>query len=131
MREKGNHPCLSEDWLIDNLPPGWSYDCHVGSMSSDPEAQDGFVIETGDNPNTLFIPLRLLADPPKELKAGMEQFHDLASRYEFVARKAAEGFNYFVGYIDSGQRGQYGLSYGVADWVTTGIYMKDLHALIH
>jgi hypothetical protein len=59
--DKGNHPSLSEDWLIDNLPEGWSYDCHMGE-------QWGFVIyppiQSVDDPEwkptPLFIPLDLL-----------------------------------------------------------------------
>lgn len=59
MHDVGNHPCLSEDWLLDNLPKGWTYDCHTGD-------QWGFwIIPPGMNPETmpskcLFIPLDLL-----------------------------------------------------------------------
>ena len=51
-KEKGNHPAFSEDWLIDNMPPGWAYDCQT-------TAPQGFVIypPTG---SPLFIPLDLL-----------------------------------------------------------------------
>jgi hypothetical protein len=51
--DKGGHPCLSEDWLLDNLPEGWTYDCVVFS------AQDGFTITATDG-KTLFVPLDLL-----------------------------------------------------------------------
>lgn len=64
MHDKGDHPCLSEDWLIDNLPTGWDYDCHTGE-------QPGFIIyrhaDLGENDGmgypadkVLFIPLDLL-----------------------------------------------------------------------
>lgn len=52
MEEKGNHPCLSEDWLLDNLPEGWTYDCQTSG-------QMGFTITATDG-KTLFIPLDLL-----------------------------------------------------------------------
>ena len=59
--EKGNHPCLSEDWLLDNLPEGWLYDCQVMS------GEDGFIIYPPTmpsipwfKPEPLFIPLALL-----------------------------------------------------------------------
>ena len=55
MREKGNHPCLSEDWLLDNLPSGWHYDCQIFG-------QQGFTITASDG-STMFLPLRLLASP--------------------------------------------------------------------
>ena len=55
--DKGNHKCLSEDWLIDNLPEGWDYDCQVLSE------QDGFIIWNSNSPTgSLFIPLDLLVN---------------------------------------------------------------------
>jgi hypothetical protein len=56
--EKGNHKCLSEDWLLDNLPEGWTYDCYMGEPY-------GFLIYPpntmmGNEPDALFIPLDLL-----------------------------------------------------------------------
>lgn len=51
-REKGNHPAFSEDWLLDNLPPGWTYDC----QTTEPQ---GFVIHPPVGA-PLFIPLALL-----------------------------------------------------------------------
>src|SRR5215211_2715374 len=53
-RDVGDHPCLSEDWLLENLPPGWTYDCQAMS------GQDGFTIQPNGNDGTLFIPLDLL-----------------------------------------------------------------------
>lgn len=53
-RDQGAHPCLSESWLLDNLPEGWSYDC----VASGP--LQGFTITAGDG-RTLFVPLDLLA----------------------------------------------------------------------
>lgn len=64
MHDRGDHPCLSESWLIDNLPEGWGYDCHMGE-------QWGFIIfKKSDLPDNdgmsypeekvLFIPLDLL-----------------------------------------------------------------------
>jgi hypothetical protein len=60
-KDKGDHPCLSEDWLLDNLPEGWTYDCQAMSE------QDGFVIYPpspfgtwGEEVEPLFIPLDLL-----------------------------------------------------------------------
>jgi hypothetical protein len=53
-KDKGNHPCLSEDWLHDNLPPGWAYDCQVLNE------QDGFLIYSPGEGEPLFIPLDLL-----------------------------------------------------------------------
>ena len=57
----GDHLCLSEDWLHDNLPEGWEYDCQVMTE------QMGFVIYPPTIPNIpwfkpepLFIPLDLL-----------------------------------------------------------------------
>lgn len=55
-REKGNHTALSENWLIDNLPHGWGYDCQT-------TAPQGFVIYAptdGKYESVLFIPLDLL-----------------------------------------------------------------------
>jgi hypothetical protein len=64
MRDKGSYECLSEEWLIDNLPPGWTYDCHLGSFDDDQEGgQDGFLIYApGRSAESvpLFIPLDLL-----------------------------------------------------------------------
>lgn len=59
MREKGDHKCLSEDWLLENLPKGWRYDCCMGGD------EIGFLIYppmqgTEDQPVPLFIPLDLL-----------------------------------------------------------------------
>lgn len=60
--EKGNHPALSEDWLLENLPLGWTYDCQTSD-------EQGFLIYppytplySGDPhmPRPLFIPLDLL-----------------------------------------------------------------------
>ena len=61
--EVGNHPCLSEDWLLDNLPEGWSYDCQAFAE------QLGFTITASDG-STMFLPLRLLAPPPPEGEAA-------------------------------------------------------------
>ena len=52
--DKGNHPCLSEDWLLDNLPKGWYYDCQALTP------QEGFVIYAPGCTVPLFIPLDLL-----------------------------------------------------------------------
>ena len=62
-REKGSHPALSEHWLLDNLPEGWSYDCQTSD-------EPGFIIKPpyvepeygygNDEPEGLFIPLALL-----------------------------------------------------------------------
>lgn len=60
--DNGTHNCLSEDWLIENLPQGWTYDCQCFT------AQDGFLIfapgmsimDDIDVRNALFIPLDLL-----------------------------------------------------------------------
>jgi len=49
------HPVLSEDFLLDNLPEGWTYDCCMGEVW-------GFTITATDG-KTLFIPLRLLGVP--------------------------------------------------------------------
>lgn len=60
MRDKGNYPCLSEDWLIKNLPEGWNYDC---VMATDHDEQDGFkILAPGMDyeDDCLFIPLDLL-----------------------------------------------------------------------
>lgn len=54
---------MTEDWLLENLPEGWNYDC-----TFEPEA--AFVIYApewakdagGERPHFL-IPLRLLKDP--------------------------------------------------------------------
>jgi len=57
MHDKGFHDCLSEDWLLENLPEGWNYDCHMG------EQQWGFLIYAPtdkEQENPLFIPLYLL-----------------------------------------------------------------------
>lgn len=61
MHDKGNHLLLSEDWLLDNLPEGWTYDCIMGEQSGflivPPDAIDG----DGYNlDKSLFIPLDLL-----------------------------------------------------------------------
>jgi len=61
-REKGNHKCISEDWLLDNLPPHWDYDCVLGPVP-------GFVIfdsREADEQQSLFIPLDLLKLDRKE-----------------------------------------------------------------
>lgn len=61
MRDKGNHQCLSEGWLLDNLPDGWSYDCVLDGTYGD--GQDGFVIYPPRPYRAsapLFIPLDLL-----------------------------------------------------------------------
>lgn len=52
LHDKGGHPCLSEDWLLSNLPEGWTYDCVMGPQS-------GFTITATDG-KTLFVPLDLL-----------------------------------------------------------------------
>lgn len=49
----GNHPHFSEDFLLDNLPEGWTYDC----LPFGPPC--GFTITASDG-STMFIPLRLL-----------------------------------------------------------------------
>lgn len=54
MHDIGAFPCLSEDWLLANLPEGWQYDCHMGE-------QWGFTITATDG-KTLFIPLDLLKE---------------------------------------------------------------------
>lgn len=54
----------------------------------------------------------------------------LSDRWAAVGTLESMGFNYFVGYIDSGGRGQYGLHYSKAEWAGSGYY-KDLKALIH
>lgn len=60
--ELGLAPCLSEDWLLENLPDGWTYDCQVFGDGS-PAGGPGFVIWSRDQPNRqLFLPLSLLAD---------------------------------------------------------------------
>jgi hypothetical protein len=61
--EVGDHPCLSEDWLLDNLPEGWSYDCQAFAEPL------GFTITASDG-STMFLPLRLLAPPPPEGEAA-------------------------------------------------------------
>jgi hypothetical protein len=61
--EVGEHPCLSEDWLLDNLPEGWTYDCQAFVEPS------GFTITASDG-STMFLPLRLLAPPPPERSAA-------------------------------------------------------------
>lgn len=62
LLEKGNYPCISEDWLLENLPQGWRYDRHFGD-------EMGFLIYpphtprfSGDpvDPEPLFLPLALL-----------------------------------------------------------------------
>jgi len=60
--EVGNHSCLSEDWLLENLPEGWSYDCQAFAE------QLGFTITASDG-STMFLPLRLLAPPPERSAA--------------------------------------------------------------
>jgi hypothetical protein len=57
--DKGNHPCLNEEWLIDNLPEGWEYDCYMGE-------QFGFIITAPDG-KSLFIPLELLTTERRKL----------------------------------------------------------------
>ena len=78
MRDKGNHECLSEDWLLDNLPKGWAYDCVLGNAWGG-DGQDGFIIwntntvkaDEGEplvaGENALFIPLDLLERNRKRL----------------------------------------------------------------
>jgi hypothetical protein len=62
LHDKGNHPCLSEDWLLENLPEGWSYDAVIPWEAVG--GQEGFIIgprETLYEPGkALFIPLDLL-----------------------------------------------------------------------
>lgn len=43
---------LSEDWLLENLPEGWTYDCQM-------EPENAFTITATDG-KTLTIPLCLL-----------------------------------------------------------------------
>jgi hypothetical protein len=45
---------LSEDWLLDNLPKGWSYDCIMGPYGT------GFQIIAPDG-SSFYLPLALLA----------------------------------------------------------------------
>lgn len=57
-----NHECFSEDFLIENLPVGWSYDCTFGG----PDGPGFLIIGPGDAntsdryDHALFIPLRFL-----------------------------------------------------------------------
>jgi hypothetical protein len=54
--------CLSEDWLLANLPDGWTYDCQVFGGDT-PDSGPGFIIfDRNDITKQLFIPLSLLAE---------------------------------------------------------------------
>jgi hypothetical protein len=55
LHDKGDHPCLSEHWLLDNLPEGWTYDCQLNG-------QWGFAISSQGQDGVLFIPLDLLRE---------------------------------------------------------------------
>lgn len=59
--DKGDYQFLSEDWLLDNLPEGWTYRC---SFTPEP-AFHIYASEGGAAPEygPLIIPLRLLAKP--------------------------------------------------------------------
>jgi hypothetical protein len=61
--EGNEYECISEHWLLENLPHGWSYDC-----TFTPEA--AFVIYSNNEGGGLVIPLRLLAPPSPSLQAG-------------------------------------------------------------
>jgi hypothetical protein len=53
---------LSEDWLLANLPDGWTYDCQVFGGDT-PDSGPGFIIfDRNDITKQLFIPLSLLAE---------------------------------------------------------------------
>lgn len=66
-------------------------------------------------------------------RGGILAFRSNEERLTFAMSLLARGrANYFTGYRDSGGDGEYGLSYGTADWVGDGrVYAKDLHALVH
>lgn len=70
---------------------------------------------------------------PEAPEGGLATFESLSARYEFVARKVAVGFNYFVGFRDAEDLTKpYGLSYGFSEGVDVNkLYIKDLHGLIH
>lgn len=76
MRDKGQHQCFSEDWLLDNLPEGWSYDCHMGDQ------QWGFVITAPNSEEPLFIPLYLL----RTVEEVQHHRHVLRRRDQFRER---------------------------------------------
>jgi len=77
--------------------------------------------------------LEALANRRRPTDRGCDTFETLAARYEFVARKAAKGYNHFTGFKDSGDPAKpYGLSWGFSEGIVLdGLYLKDLEGLIH
>jgi hypothetical protein len=66
----------------------------------------------------------------RPMQGGLETFRSLEERLNRVIGLAAQGFNYFVGFKDSGDPARpFGLSFGHTPERT--IYTKDLHGLIH
>jgi hypothetical protein len=66
----------------------------------------------------------------RPMQGGLETFRSLEERLNRVIGLAAQGFNYFVGFKDSGDPARpFGLSFGHTTERT--IYTKDLHGLIH
>jgi len=63
VRDLGNHDSLSEYWLLENLPAGWSWD---RVLAEDEGEQDGFLIY-GVDVGSLFIPLDLLRTSRRSL----------------------------------------------------------------
>jgi flagellum-specific peptidoglycan hydrolase FlgJ len=70
-------------------------------------------------------------------RGGFRVYSSVEERMEDVARLEKRGYNYFVGYVDSGFEKELGakrvpgLSFGRAAWMDKGSYKKDLHGLIH
>lgn len=52
---------MTEHWLIENLPPGWSYDVSIRN------GEEGFLVGPSDSiyqeDGGFFIPLKLLKNP--------------------------------------------------------------------
>lgn len=70
---------------------------------------------------------------PTPTPGGFGTYSCLEERYAAVLALRLEGYNYFVGFRDSGDPAKpFGLSYAYAVWAgrIRGC-VKDLHALIH
>ena len=65
-------------------------------------------------------------------RGGIRIYRTIEDRLHAVRDLQRLGFNYFVGYIDSGRHGRAGLSFGVAEWLPEGqVWVRDVHGLIH
>ena len=85
MHDHGDHKCLSEDWLLDNLPADWTYDCVLGSD----DGQAGFVIQApgpaAGQVGQLFIPLDLLKQNRASVSAANSFNFHLIERFHLIS----------------------------------------------